>query len=341
MSAIRRFWTQASIHYRNFQLAYGAMGVVCAMLALLAIVAPGWLLGIGAAIDGWLGGAAWSVGELGRDLVRTVGAAYFVASALMFGWVRRDVRNRRLATRLLMFVHGSGAAALIGGFGLGAGHPSLLVAAGGEFLVCLTVLGFAGVASADIQGVPDPRLVPEPVGTTPLGWTYLEQRWVDAVIRASLPANPSTGHPGVGGVDLEEFWPSYMRRVPLHFRLGLRASTWVLGLWPIVTGRTLGTFVSLDDDGRDEVLQEVAESRFFVVRQIIFILKTTVGFAYFSDPDMRKQFPSAYAERSGLDDTPGDQPDRPETEREAAKSPPEVAADGGGIAPTAEQPPAE
>lgn len=339
MSAIRRFWTQASIHYRNFQLAYGVMGAGFAVLALLAVFAPGVLLGVGATIDGWFGGAAWSVGEFGRDLVRTAGAAYCVASALMLGWVRRDLRNRRLASRLLMFVHGGGAAGLVGGFLFGSGHPSLLVAAGGEGLVCLAVLGFAGVASADVQGVPDPRLVPEPVGTPVLGWTYLEQRWVDAIIRASLPANPSTGHPGVGEVDLEEFWPSYMRRVPLHFRLGLRLSTWVIGLWPILTGRTLGTFVSLGDEGRDEVLQEVAESRFFVVRQIIFILKTTVGFAYFSDPDMQKQFPSAYAERSRLDDAPGDKSEQ--TEVEAAKSPPDVAAEGGGIASTAEKPPAE
>jgi hypothetical protein len=115
----------------------------------------------------------------------------------------------------------------------------------------------------------------------------------------------------------------------------------VIGLWPVLTGRTLGTFVSLDDDGRDEVLQEVAESRFFVVRQIIFILKTTVGFAYFSDPDMREQFPSAYAERSELDDAAGEQPKETGTEVSPVQSPPDVAADGGGIPPTTEQSPAE
>ncbi len=301
MSSLRHFWTQASLHHRNFQIVCTGLCVACLLLGLAAALVPGELLGAVVAIDEWLGGSAVSFSGTAVVLVQLGGTAYFVASAAMIRWLQDDLRRRHAGLTSFLFLHAAAAVAALGVFATATGHPILLVAGGVEAIVVAGAGLIAGLARMDIQGRPEGLLVPQPVGETPLGWTRLEQCWADAMLRAALPADPASGRPGLEEVDLEEFWPGYIRRVPLHFRLGLRAATWVVAVWPLVTGRTFGTFLALSDRERDEVLSAIAESPFFPVRQIPFILKTTVGFAYFSQPDIQQRFPEAYAERGDLD----------------------------------------
>ncbi|MFB6351069.1 MAG: hypothetical protein ABEK29_04685, partial [Bradymonadaceae bacterium] len=123
-----------------------------------------------------------------------------------------------------------------------------------------------------------------------------EHRWMETILAAMLPDLPAEEFVGVEAADLAEFWPEYLANVPLHFRLGLRLSTWLITIWPIVTFRSWRTFHGLTARDRDEVLRAIEHSRFFVVRQMTFVFKTTAGFAYFSDPETRQLFPSAYSE---------------------------------------------
>lgn len=255
-------------------------------------------------LNRWLGGRSIEIGDARYQVWRYqvwryVGAGWAAAMAFSLRWLRRELRGRCGAlVPIILFFSAPGVLAL---------GASLFSAAARAYLVLAVILFScpvaltvaASLAWSDISGRADGVLIPRPVGPTILGWTATETEWLESILAASLPPAPAEDQPGFGEVDLGDFWEEYFRKVPLHFRLGLRMATWVVTFWPLVTFRAAGTFHGLDEEGRDEVLRSIEHSRFFVVRQVAFVLKTTIGFGYFRMPEMQRRFPTAYGQSDG------------------------------------------
>lgn len=294
MDRLRRFWRQPSLHYRNFQLVFGPLGYVCLLAGALLLVAPQWSASLVGGLDQMLGG--FGVGRLLErlPLFRVLAAAYIGSVGFVAFWMRRDLRHRRaLLAPFVVFLVAAVPVSLTGWFTYPE-SPLLLVVGLAAALVALAAAVLGTLAANDVFGVPDARLVPRPAEHSRLGWSRFEQRWVESILEATLPSHPDEELPGLDAVDLDDFWPRFIADVPLHFRFGLRASTWVITFWPIVTLRAMRTFHGLDADVRDEMLQDFATSESFLLRQIAFVVKTTASFAYFQDPGVQSHFESAY-----------------------------------------------
>jgi len=118
-------------------------------------------------------------------------------------------------------------------------------------------------------------------------WTTTEKRWRDSLCAAMIP-DVDTGHlPGLHGVNLDSFWQEYERSAPGLLRFGFRAAVWALTFAPPALLGTVRTFESLNAEDRDRLLQKVANSRFYLVRQLPLTVKLTACFAYLRDDDIR------------------------------------------------------
>ncbi|MGM0559080.1 MAG: hypothetical protein ACQEVA_22035 [Myxococcota bacterium] len=307
----RRFWTQPSTHYRNFQLVFALLFVNFAIPATFYVFAPEVALGQFSELDVMLGGAGWTLDGPGHPFWRFLGAANVLTLAFMCFWLMRDLRNNKPVLVPLVFLKGMATVLWLGGFALEPAHPVMLAAGIFDGLTCVAFVVFATLAFEEILGLTDPELVPRPAGRSAMGWMNFEQRWAESVLAAAFPASPDGGLPGVEQADFDSFWHRFAGDVPMHFKMGLRAATWVVTLWPMLSFRSLRTFHGLDADRKDEVLRALDGSGSFILRQVGFVLKTAASFAYFSDPALRAGFPSAYPQRadatSSLEDS-GDHP---------------------------------
>ena len=300
MTSLRRFWTQPSTHYRNFQIVFTLLALNFAIPTLQYVIAPEAAMDAFASLNAWLGGAAWEFPESESRFWRYLGTANVAALAFMCVWMLRDLRHRYATVWPLTFLKGTAATLWIAGYLAAPEYPAMLAAGIFDALTCVAFVVFATLAYADTHGMPHQHLVPRPVGVSPLGWSQLEHRWMRSILDATLPADPDGRLPGVGEVDLEDFWPEYRQNVPLQFRLGLRAATWAITLWPILTFKSIRPFHRLSDDAKDDVLRSIEDSRFFVVRQLTFVMKTTAGFAYFRDGGIKAKFPTAYPDSDAI-----------------------------------------
>lgn len=112
-----------------------------------------------------------------------------------------------------------------------------------------------------------------------IGWRRFEQRWGLVLFEAMLP--------GLGEVELECFWRSFVRSAPPLLRFGLRATVWTL-TWISVFSLRFRPFFSLSPAERDDVLARAGSSRFYLLRQMTVTLKVVCCFAYFGDPRVRR-----------------------------------------------------
>jgi len=299
MEAIRRFWRQPSTHYRNFQIAFAILALHFLIPAAVYLGAPSAAVEQFSALNRWLGGEAYRMPEVGADLFRYLAVAYVAALGTICIWMQRDLRARSTALVPLVLLKGFAALLWAGGYLAGPGAPAMGAAAILDLAVCAAFVGFTVAAREDIRRLSDRVLIPRPTERSELGWTGFEQRWVESILAATLPPRPEEDVPGFAEVELGEFWEQLSERAPLHFRLGLRLSTWVVTFWPIATFRSARSFHGLSADDRDEVLRSIEHSKFFLFRQVTFVFKTTAGFAYFRDPAMQRRFPGAYRRSFG------------------------------------------
>jgi hypothetical protein len=119
------------------------------------------------------------------------------------------------------------------------------------------------------------------------GWTRLERRWLAALCAALVPADAAGRLPGLAAVDTARFWTACARAAPPLLRFGLRASVWVLTLWPLVALGRPALLHRLSPARRDLVLARAAASRSWLVRQMVATVKLLACFAYFADPGVR------------------------------------------------------
>lgn len=109
-----------------------------------------------------------------------------------------------------------------------------------------------------------------------------------AVMSAVLPANPKLGTPAAGDADLGSFLAAFARAAPPLLRFGFWCAVLLLYWMPLFQfGRTLP---HVPPDRRDRWLQALAGSRWFVLRQLVLVVKLVCCFAVFRQPAVRANF---------------------------------------------------
>lgn len=123
------------------------------------------------------------------------------------------------------------------------------------------------------------------------GWSERERRWRDALLTAMIPASAlDSDRPGLGEVDTEPFWSDMEQAAPPLLRLGLRFAVWVLTWAPLLLIGRARSFRRLAGPEQDRVLERAASSRFYLLRQLVMMLKAFACFAYFRAPNARRRF---------------------------------------------------
>lgn len=141
-----------------------------------------------------------------------------------------------------------------------------------------------------------------------MAWTAAERRWRDTLLAALIPSGPGDGPPGLADVDTTSFWIDLERAAPPLLRLGLRLAVWVLTWLPLLFIGCPRRFSALGPTDRDRMLERVAASRVFLLRQLLQTLRVIACFAYFRAPEVRSHFaPNDEAER-GPDASGGPRP---------------------------------
>ena len=120
-------------------------------------------------------------------------------------------------------------------------------------------------------------------------WSKTEKRWRDALCAAMIPESGNSPLPGLGAVHDDAFWREYEEAAPDLLRFGFRASVWALTFSPILYLRTARRFGQLDGEERDQLLDEIANSRFYLLRQFPLTIKILSCFSYLGDEHVRSQ----------------------------------------------------
>lgn len=76
-----------------------------------------------------------------------------------------------------------------------------------------------------------------------------------------------------------DFWPNWQSRAPKHVQLALRLSAVAMALYCVLIG-----LVYREKNTLEKRLSVALNSRLYVVRQAIVLLKIVASLAYFSDP---------------------------------------------------------
>lgn len=133
--------------------------------------------------------------------------------------------------------------------------------------------------------------------------TSMEQRWLVALFGVLWPRGASERIPeGAADFPTDRFVADLVRHAPPLFLLGLRAATWLV-LWsPLWRAWRPARLTSLPQERADAILEGMARSRFYPVRELVMLLKTTCAMAVAGLPDVQRRAGIA----SHLDDTPPD-----------------------------------
>jgi hypothetical protein len=121
-------------------------------------------------------------------------------------------------------------------------------------------------------------------------FSALERRWIVDIFDTMYPRSSDPTLPlGVRDCDIKGYLDDIEKRWPSFSLFGYRATVVVIGLASIVLLRTWRTFHRLTTDERLKVLTAIYASRFYVVRQLVILLKASAGIVYGSEPRVRQQ----------------------------------------------------
>lgn len=99
-------------------------------------------------------------------------------------------------------------------------------------------------------------------------WLPIERRFLATLMETMLPGSR------LGPVEGDRrFWSALEQTAPPLLRIGLRAAAWGIGSW-------LGL---LSGGRRDRCLARLANSRAYLLRQLVLSVKLVVCFAYYSE----------------------------------------------------------
>ncbi len=135
-----------------------------------------------------------------------------------------------------------------------------------------------------------PRPLPWQTGRSVKLLTF-ERRWLLSVFDAIMPANASRQLPwGAKDLPLDRFVDDLTRIAPKQFRLGLRATIWLIALSPWFVLRRATTVVGLSQAERVALLDRLSQSESYVVRELPLMLKMVVGLGYCGLPETQDAF---------------------------------------------------
>ena len=117
-----------------------------------------------------------------------------------------------------------------------------------------------------------------------------EHRWQMAVLDTILPSGEGEKLPrGAAEVKLRPFVGDLLNTIPLEARIGLRASLWLLMVAPpFLLGRPR-SFMALSGAERLGLLERMAASEQYALREIPVMLKAVAGLGYFGSPEVQRQ----------------------------------------------------
>ncbi|MFO0727760.1 MAG: aldehyde dehydrogenase family protein [Myxococcota bacterium] len=106
--------------------------------------------------------------------------------------------------------------------------------------------------------------------------TDLERKWGAQIYESIFPrsADPVYGAK-TKHADPEADLDQLLKLSPAMTGLGIRAAIWMHGLAPLVLKRELKTFDMLDETERFEIVDRLAKSQTYLIRQSAFLLKTS------------------------------------------------------------------
>lgn len=114
-----------------------------------------------------------------------------------------------------------------------------------------------------------------------------ERRWAQALLEAFAPPGGAGLAPEVGEVDyvggFERMHDSFTARAAL----GLRAALWIGALAPLWMWGRPSRVTAMPLERRTRLMREICEHRFFLVRELAFLLKTAASFALLGTPSVR------------------------------------------------------
>jgi hypothetical protein len=105
------------------------------------------------------------------------------------------------------------------------------------------------------------------------------------VLAAIFPSNDAL--PGLDRIDPKPFLRQFGREAPLLIRLAVLASTWVFVLTPLVTVYWPLPAFLLPRHTLDQHAHRLATHRWFLLRQVMLMLKTIGGLPWGAHPDVR------------------------------------------------------
>ena len=109
-----------------------------------------------------------------------------------------------------------------------------------------------------------------------------------AVIETLLPPQGPAGLPGAFEAGFEDFHARFeetaLPSMSLGFRAALFAAAWVA---PLAIGAP-PPLSRLSDDDRARALEALAKSRFYLLRQMVLLLKAVVSFHYGAQKSVRQ-----------------------------------------------------
>jgi hypothetical protein len=117
-----------------------------------------------------------------------------------------------------------------------------------------------------------------------------ERRWLALVFATVLPGSRDPRFPhGAAELGAERYIDSLLRSAPRDFCIGLRASTWLLWLAPPFVLGTLCSFGGLAPARRAELLERIAGSDVYLIRELPLLFKTAACLGLCGLPEVQRR----------------------------------------------------
>jgi hypothetical protein len=115
-----------------------------------------------------------------------------------------------------------------------------------------------------------------------------ERKWAERVLEAFAPPGPNDRFaPSPGQVQYGASLLAMNRASNRFASVGMRLAVWAVFFAPVWLFGRLATFASLDIEQRAEILDRMLAHRFYLVREMVLLLKLAACMAIFALPDLR------------------------------------------------------
>lgn len=125
-----------------------------------------------------------------------------------------------------------------------------------------------------------------------------EQKVARAIMCAILPPTESRIAP-IADLDLEGFARYATEDIPLKPALGFRAVIWITLFAPIFVLKKFKTFMGIDEDERDRVVDALIYSSIYEVRALFLFFKAYTSLFFFTSRRVRAQVTEDHLTISG------------------------------------------